>query len=149
MPESHYLDAATKGHETYRVIEKWLKGDEQTLPDGMSFFDKGNHERFAARLKWWLADGTDLSELVLLQGEKSDKEKIRNNLIGRFPKQRVLYSDTKPVFVGHYWMTGDPRLQSKYVCCVDYSAGKGDKLCAYQWNGPEDLSLDNFVFEMV
>jgi hypothetical protein len=51
-----------------------------------------------------------------------------------------LYQDEIPVIVGHYWFTGDFRVQSPYVACVDYSAAGGGPLVAYRWN-PGDLEL--------
>jgi len=45
----------------------------------------------------------------------------------------------KPVFVGHYWLTGTPELLSNKVACVDYSVAKGGKLVAYRWDGEPTL----------
>ncbi len=40
----------------------------------------------------------------------------------------------KPVFFGHYWMTGMPRIEAPNALCLDYSAGIGDNpLVAYAW----------------
>ena len=51
----------------------------------------------------------------------------------------------KPTFFGHYWLTGEPVLQSNRAVCVDYSAGNGGALVAYRFDGEQDLSLDHFV----
>lgn len=51
----------------------------------------------------------------------------------------------KPVFFGHYWMTGSPRPQSSTAACVDYSAGKGGPLMAYRWDAGEALTPHRFV----
>ena len=53
----------------------------------------------------------------------------------------------KPVFVGHYWLTGTPERLSNKVACVDYSVAKGGKLVAYRWDG--ELELDNSKLEWV
>jgi hypothetical protein len=50
-----------------------------------------------------------------------------------------------PVFVGHYWMTGAPALQTAKVACVDWSAAKDGPLVAYRWAGEEELNSSNFV----
>lgn len=50
----------------------------------------------------------------------------------------------KPVFVGHYWLRGEP-VVSERVVCVDYSVAKGGKLAAYRWNGEPLPVSDNFV----
>ena len=46
-------------------------------------------------------------------------------------------------------MNGEPVLQTPYVRCVDYSAGKGLKLSAYRWDGETVLTADNFIYENV
>jgi hypothetical protein len=51
----------------------------------------------------------------------------------------------KPVFFGHYWLTGTPSLQSQRHACVDYSAGKGGPLVAYRYESEPDLSPERFV----
>jgi hypothetical protein len=58
------------------------------------------------------------------------------------------YDGEKPVFVGHYWMSGSPEPLSEHVACLDYSiAGEGKgKLCAYQVNGEAKLDADSFVW---
>ena len=54
-------------------------------------------------------------------------------------------ADDVPLFVGHYWQTGEPMLLSAHVACVDYSAGKGGALVAYQFNGEPAVSASSFV----
>jgi hypothetical protein len=69
----------------------------------------------------------------------------------RLPTLRVArdarspYDNAKPVFFGHYWMTGQPVLQSGSAACVDYSAAKEGPLVAYQWDGESTLSAAHFV----
>ena len=52
---------------------------------------------------------------------------------------------TKPIFVGHYWLKGEPSPLSNLVACVDYSVAKGGKLAAYRWNGESVLRREHFV----
>ena len=52
----------------------------------------------------------------------------------------------KPVFFGHYWLTGTPVLQTTRHVCVDYSAGKGGQLVAYRCDGQPDLSAKSLVW---
>lgn len=51
----------------------------------------------------------------------------------------------KPVFFGHYWLTGDHVLQKPNVCCLDYSVAKGGCLVAYSWDGMSALDFTNFM----
>ena len=54
--------------------------------------------------------------------------------------------DQPPVFLGHYWMEGEPELLAPNIVCTDYSVAKpGGKLVAYQWDPEEKLDKDNFV----
>lgn len=50
----------------------------------------------------------------------------------------------KPVFFGHYWMSGEPELQSANALCLDYSAGTGGPLVSYSYvGGSREISLKN------
>lgn len=52
----------------------------------------------------------------------------------------------KPVFFGHYWMSGVPELQSRNALCLDYSAGADGPLVTYtHLAGSRDLSLSNLT----
>ena len=54
--------------------------------------------------------------------------------------------DQPPVFLGHYWLTGEPTPLEQHVACLDYSvAMRGGKLVAYRWNGEQELREDAFV----
>ena len=58
-------------------------------------------------------------------------------------KKAAYPASAKPVFFGHYWLTGEPVLQSPNALCLDYSAGKDGPLVAYRWeDGEEALSLE-------
>lgn len=61
----------------------------------------------------------------------------------------VPYSaDSKPVFVGHYWLKGQqPELLRPNVACVDWSVAKGGCLCAYRWDGERSLDHGKFVWD--
>jgi len=60
----------------------------------------------------------------------------------------VEYSDeAPPVFLGHYWMEGDPEPLAPNIACLDYSVAKpGGKLVAYRWDGEQTLSQDKFIW---
>jgi hypothetical protein len=49
------------------------------------------------------------------------------------------------VFVGHYWMTGEPRPIAPNIACLDYSAVKYGRLVAYRIDDETRLSPDKFV----
>ena len=52
-----------------------------------------------------------------------------------------------PVFLGHYWLSGEPERLETNVACLDYSVAKpGGKLVAYRWDGEKVLRPASFVW---
>ena len=60
------------------------------------------------------------------------------------------YDGLKPLFIGHYWMSGQPELIHPHIACVDWSVAASDnpqaKLCAYQWDGETQLDAKNMLW---
>jgi hypothetical protein len=51
------------------------------------------------------------------------------------------------VFLGHYWLSAErPTILADNVACLDFSVAKGGFLCAYRWDGEQQLSNDSFVW---
>ena len=62
----------------------------------------------------------------------------------------VLYGeDEPPLFVGHYWLKGNPKPITNNIACLDYSAVKYGRLVAYRMGGEQELKTENFVWEYV
>lgn len=125
----------------FRAAETLLKGVEIDLPEGTIFSDKDGHSRSSVRMQWWNSKPGTFLELGLMPSDQ-------RSLLPPVPvPEGVLtgYASDKPLFLGHYWMTGKPRLLASNVACVDYSAGKDGPLVAYRWSGEQTLSADNFV----
>ena len=132
--------ASREGWMEFETVEALTKGPEVPLPVGVSFRDKDGHERHKVRVRWWHQGPTTYRELALMPDD------LRDGL----PDHEVPggahcgYDSAKPVFFGHYWMTGAPQLQSPTVACVDYSAGNGGDLVAYRWEGEPTLDASHF-----
>jgi hypothetical protein len=62
------------------------------------------------------------------------------------PAHACLSGPHKPVFFGHYWLTGTPSLQTKRAVCVDYSAGNGGPLVAYRFDSEPELVSEHLVW---
>lgn len=134
--------ASRKGTVEYRALEGLLKGVEIPLPKGSSFFDKDGIERHEARLRWWDSTAVTYREAALVPPE--GRAQLTDKLIP--DDARVGYADEKPLFFGHYWLTGAPAPQASRVACVDYSAGKKDEpLVAYRYDGEPQLEAGKFV----
>lgn len=136
------IESCTIGKLLFNDLEVVLKGIE--VPINPPFHDIEGRLRHEARIRWWL-DPKGLSEKDYYFRSSSDQpipKELENHWF--YPM------DAKPVFVGHYWMTGTIELASANVCCVDYSIGlkgriEGAKLVAYRWE-QGSLSADRLTF---
>jgi len=133
-----------QGSRLNQAVEQTLKGKEIEMPDGLFFLDKDGTQRTEIRIKWW-KDPTKmtyksfsvvpLEVLPDLPVELSDL------------KSHDFYGEQeKIVFFGHYWLKGQPVLQTKNSCCLDYSVAKKGKLVAYCFNGEDQLDISNLVY---
>ena len=139
---SVFQNAFNKQHPLYDYCEILLKGKEITLPDGVYYSDKEGTRRHKSRIKWWLETAQTLQQLCLLP----DDEKIAE-LGLKINFQSEGYHDTKPVFFGHYWLSGKPIVQTPKLACVDYSAAlPNGKLVAYRWQGESSLISEHFIY---
>lgn len=126
----------------FKAVEMLTKGMEVPLPSPHRFRDKYDIERNRVRVRWWDREATTYREAALVE------ERSRNGL----PETaiplaaRAEFPTDKPIFIGHYWLTGEQAPLSCSVVCVDYSAGKGGPLCAYRRNGDLQLCTSQFVY---
>jgi len=144
MPYSFLENSVVKNSNEYQAVEILLKGPELTTPDQKPFKDKDGNERNAFRVKWWEApvDAT----------YKSISAPSNNHL----PEIPVKFDDLastdfyncndKIVFFGHYWLQGDPKIQSSNICCLDYSVAKKGKLVAYRYDGEDSLNNGKLIW---
>jgi predicted MPP superfamily phosphohydrolase len=137
--------ANTKDCFEYNAVETLLKGVEIPLPQGIVFNDKSGIERKNVRIKWWLENATTYKEYALVKPEIVDNLPnidIPQNLIIPY----YYPTHEKPVFIGHYWLAGVPKLQASNVACLDYSVGSSHNQVAYSWAEDDtQLTTDNFV----
>jgi len=134
--------SSLEGTKLNEAIEITLKGKEIELPKGLYFSDKDGTIRTAIRTKWWenplektyksfsVSDLPDLPDQIIKSSELSSSD---------------FYKPTdKNVFFGHYWLNGEPTLNKKNVCCLDYSVARGGSLVAYRYNDELNLDENNF-----
>ena len=136
-------DEAEKDNATpsiFKAVEALTKGIEIPLPDGHHFIDKDGHQRTRVRVSWWDNDATTYRAAAMLS------DQVRAALPDLpIPEHATIGSQGKPVFFGHYWMTGNPSPQASRAVCVDYSAGKGGEMVAYRFDGETSLLPEKFV----
>ena len=132
--------ASRRGSPEFMAIEAILKGPEAELPDGLSFVT-GDEVRHEARTRWWDADAVTFSESAIV--DTKTRPLLPHTAVAA--DLRFGYKGDKPVFIGHYWMSGPHERQAPRVACVDYSVGKGGPLVAYRWRGEQELLRSHFV----
>lgn len=143
LSEDQLIRAADrdKADEMFILAELITKGPEQLLPNGLSFYDKDKNQRFHVRLQWWNTAARtwrDIAISVPSIEDLPDADLPESLLSQTYPLTE------KPVFFGHYWLTGDPLLQAPNALCLDYSAGKDGPLVTYHMSGADRvLSREN------
>ena len=135
MDEDFLHAAYDKTRPEWAAMEGLTKGLEVTLPHGHSFLDHAGVERREVRTRWWLPQPANLREVAIVDGSQS-KLIPEQPLPADYPARTV---EGTPVFIGHYWLTGTPFLQSSRLACLDYSAAHNGPLVAYRWNGEAEL----------
>ena len=127
----------------FKAVEVLTKGLETPLPASHSFVDKDEQVRKRIRLAWWNDAATTLGD-ASLPYPKRDEAWSECAIPAHC---RIGYTESKPVFFGHYWLQGNPTQQSDKVACLDYSIAKGGKLCAYRWNhGDAKIGQEGFTW---
>jgi hypothetical protein len=124
----------------FKAVEALLKGIEIPLPPPHTFQDKDGHERRRVRVRWWDRAAMTYRQAAML----SDVEREGLPELPIPAHARLGHDGEKPLFVGHYWLTGLPQRLSETVACVDYSIAKGGKLVAYRWDGEPRLDASKF-----
>ena len=143
VTEDFLTAACLEGGELSGPVETLLKGKEAKLPTGVTITDKDGHERSATRIKWFEDPTGHTYGSYSMEPVECDLELPQAVLDEALPYP----ADAKPVFIGHYWMRGTkPELLAPNVACVDWSVAKGGFLCAYRWDGEQELDTGKFVW---
>lgn len=144
LTDEGWVEASRQDSPAFESIEVLLKGPDGRLPEGLSYIS-GSKPRKKARIRWWKEEAGTLNDILIAPSAlRSQLESIKacdDMLIG--------YPHSKPIFIGHYWLLGVAAPLTPKVACLDYSAGLEDRsgrLCAYRWNGEQNLSAASFVW---
>lgn len=130
-----------KTDEMFLLAEQIAKGPEHPLPDGRYFTDKDGTKRDHVRLQWWNATARTWRDIAISVPSIED---LPDDNLPETLSAQTYPASAKPVFFGHYWLTGDPVLQADNALCLDYSAGKTGPLVTYDLSEPTGpLSKDN------
>lgn len=154
---SDFLTQSVKeGTAEFDALETLLKGKEIYLPpDHPRIPDKDGNLRRKVRVKWWLPreqwqDAVTYDQVTRIDENSLQKLKkiaIPAPVLRKLKEEKFNENeDQTPVFFGHYWFTGEPRLLTKNTACLDYSAGRGGKLVCYRFDGEAVLDPAKFVY---
>ncbi|MDZ7910823.1 MAG: hypothetical protein U5O16_03165 [Rhodococcus sp. (in: high G+C Gram-positive bacteria)] len=101
------------------------------------------------RTKFWAAQ-PELYQDVVFQPDPLPEDLVVRSLSVEEQGKILRYRENeKPIFFGHYWLHGRPRIQTANVACLDYSAVKYGRLVAYRFDGESKLSKDKFEWVYV
>jgi hypothetical protein len=123
-----FVSAGRKDDPFYKLAETTTKGPEVSLPDYWTFTDKDGTERKEVRIQWWKSGATSWADLAI---SVPDPDQLPKLPLPRDVIASVNPHDAKPVFFGHYWLSGSPTLQAPNALCLDYSAGTDGPLVSY------------------
>lgn len=146
LTERALIMTSQKHSLPYEALERVLKGVETPLPAGLFIIDKEGTERSRVRVRWWL---DELNKRTIHQIARAPDSGLAQIPIDALAENIDFTLKTdKLVFVGHYWLTGEPQPLSAQVICTDYSAAvDSGYLTCYQLETTKSLALSssNFV----
>jgi hypothetical protein len=117
-------------------------GLELPLPEGRFILDKSGHKHYEVRIANWRELAREFHEVALVP---AGQEELLQGM--EWPADLVIAKiEGSPVFVGHHWFTGHPKIESTKLACLDWSAAKDGPLVAYRWDGEQELSNDKLVW---
>lgn len=138
--------ALTRGSFVSRFLDRLTRGTVLPLPDGRSLNSQDGHVRRFFRTKFWAKSPSTYRDVVFQPDPLPEDIALRD--LDEQEKHNLLeYSpDNPPIFIGHYWLSGDPKPLRDNVACLDYSAVKDGKLVAYRFDGEQKIHKDKFVW---
>lgn len=144
MTDELFFRSFDKSSTEFDCIETLLKGKEVDLPDGEVFVDKMGTVRTNIRTRWWDDSVNTYREAYM--GPEDARETVTDLVMT--DDHLIHYpAEAPPVFLGHYWLNGEPELLAENIACVDYSVAKPEgKLVAYQFETGMPLDNSNFIY---
>ncbi|MGB5324786.1 MAG: metallophosphoesterase [Pseudomonadales bacterium] len=142
LNEALLHSASDKESWEFEAVEILLKGKEIPLPKGLKFTDAGGKTRHRMRIKWWSDASTYAAAFMGPEEAETDipDDPIEGDHLVEYSHKQ------KPVFLGHYWLKGEPEPLAPNIACLDYSVAKpGGKLVAYRWDGETVLAKEKFI----
>ena len=146
LTEQGLIATSKKGSAEFDALERVLKGVETPLPKGIVMVDKEGTKRTRVRVRWWIDELHKRTIHEVARAPASALAQIPKDILAE--NIDFALKTQKPVFVGHYWLTGEPKPLSPQVACTDYSAAiDSGYITCYQLDTEQPLPLkaSNFV----
>lgn len=141
--------SAQKGSLEAITKQRLTGGIDLPLPDGETMVSSDGYVRRAFRTKFWGHEAQTYGQL-LFQPDPIPDYIAKAEISPAHRTQMVHYDQSQPpLFVGHYWLKGQPRPLAPNLACLDYSAVKYGRLVAYRMDGEAQLQPDKFVWVYV
>lgn len=139
---SFLKQATAVDHPVFDAVECVLKGPELPLPDGLTVTDKEGNLRRRIRIRWFEAPQKHTWQTYALPAVSAlPADPVPDDAFAA-----PYASSERPVFVGHYWLRNyPPEPLTANIACLDYSIAKDGWLCAYRFDGDQQLKVENFV----
>jgi hypothetical protein len=129
-----------------RFISRLTQGVGLMLPDKMVMTGSHGYERRSFRAKFWAENPQTYAD-VEFQPDRLPVN-IANYQLSDAQRDHIGFygPQEKPVFVGHYWMAGQPKALTANIACLDYSGVSGGRLVAYRMDDEKKLDNNKFVW---
>lgn len=146
IDEDFLHESSDPGSFAGRVIDKLTRGTALELPKGESILGQDGLVRRMFRTKFWSDDPLTYRDVVF-QPDPLPIEMAERRLSAIEKQQLLSYPESEPhLFVGHYWMSGNPAPIKPNIVCLDYSAVKYGRMVAYRMDDEARLSPDKFIW---
>lgn len=140
--------AATADRDSFewRCISRLTRGADLPLPQGQAMQSAEGFERRSFRARFWGRKPRTFGDLAFqpdpLPAAIASQPYVADDEYSfyRYGKNE------RPLFVGHYWLSGKPKPMADNLACLDYSAVKYGRLVAYSMDGESRLSPDKYTW---
>lgn len=140
--------AATENPKSFAsaVFGRLTRGTSMHLPPGVIIKGRDGVNRSLFRTRFWSQNPKTYADVVF-QPDPLPDYLINTPLTDVERARLVHYGEAEPpVFLGHYWLQGAPKVLRPNVACLDYSAVKYGKLVAYRYDGEKILDNNKFCW---
>ncbi|AFU97424.2 metallophosphoesterase [Simiduia agarivorans] len=130
----------------WRCISRLTRGADLPLPEGHAMVSAEGFERRSFRARFWGRKPKTYGELAF-QPDPLPEHIASQPLEPNDDFQLVRYGrNERPLFVGHYWLSGRPAPVTDNLACLDYSAVKYGRLVAYSFDNETQLDANKYTW---